>query len=357
MNDFKSEYQSAIHEMKEYHIDIADCMDEKRHRRRVLKRVQRTTATAFSAVCVVFICGFGTVRAADYIQNIIQVNESGFASGDAVTMAKTSAEGNNTYLLGEQVEMQGTQEDTLSYEIVSVPENSGMQQEMAVTDAALTADMIEMTGASVTGNSVTGNSVSGNSVTQETVEYISVTDNSSDTNNTQTVENASVTGNTAAAAENEKQEFQVKEIPVYNYSSLEELKKSEDIIFPQPSIKIGDNIEATDITVCGDWAMIRYETGEKTLWLERTDYAGTKGHASSKVFPGGITNERSYTTSQGYTYTLVDSVREAADEPLQIHAAITVASYEVYIDFMGFEEKEAMKIIDSIDISLYEQGD
>ena len=100
--------------------------------------------------------------------------------------------------------------------------------------------------------------------------------------------------------------------------------------------------------------MVRYDLDGKVLWMERTDYADTQGHASSKVFPGGVCNERSYTTSQGYTYTLVDSVKGEGEEELQIHAAITVGSYEAFIDFLGYTETDAKRIMDSIDLSEYE---
>ena len=93
MNDFRSEYQSAVQDMdtlgmKEIHIDALSVMDEGRHRKRMRKKVQRMTATTFSAVCGIFLCGFGTVKAAEYIGNLIRVSEWGFESGDAATMAR-----------------------------------------------------------------------------------------------------------------------------------------------------------------------------------------------------------------------------------------------------------------------------
>lgn len=57
---------------------------------------------------------------------------------------------------------------------------------------------------------------------------------------------------------------------------------------------------------------------------------------------------------QGYTYTLVDSVKEEGEQ-LQIHGAVTVGSYEAYIDFMGYTEEEAVQVIESINLSEYEQ--
>jgi len=147
-------------------------------------------------------------------------------------------------------------------------------------------------------------------------------------------------------------EEEMEGMQVSNYSSLVEFEENEDIIFPQPLISVG--AESVSFTVCGGWAMARYDTGGKVVWVERTDYAGTSGHASSKVFPEGVCNERQYTTKQGYTYTLVDSVKEEGEQ-LQIHGAVTVGSYEAYIDFMGYTEEEAVQVIESINLSEYEQ--
>lgn len=301
MNDFRSAYQQAVQDMnlsgmKELHIDASSCMDEKRHRRRVMKRVQRATTTAFSAMCVVFICGFGTVKAAEYIENVIKVNDWGFESADVVTMARNEADSG---LLGDNVSV--VVEEEIAAEQA---ESEEAQPQLASAEPAEAAGM------------------------------------------PQTVE--------AEVVEAEIEEAEVEEIPVKNYTSWEEFEKNEDIIFSRPSVSIGENIVATDITVCGEWAMVRYDVDGKVLWMERTDYADTQGHASSKVFPGGVCNEREYKTAQGYTYTLIDSVKEKEEEQLQIHAAITVGTYEVYADFIGYTEDEAEQIIESIDLKVYE---
>lgn len=47
------------------------------------------------------------------------------------------------------------------------------------------------------------------------------------------------------------EEVEVEEMPVKNYSSLEEFRRNEDIIFPQPSIST--EAEKVSATVCGDW--------------------------------------------------------------------------------------------------------
>lgn len=295
MNDFKECYQSAVNDMlgeKEFHIDASQCMDVRGHNRFRARRLKRTAASAFSAACVIFLCGFGTVKAAEYIENVIRVNQWGFESADAVTMARNEAEDTQTHIISEElgIDSETAEAGTLD----SVEED--MESKMA--QLAEEGERVSEKGAI--------------------------------------------------------EELGIEDIPVKNYNSLEEFEENEDIIFPQPSIILSGGAETVDITICGNWAMARYDMEGKVVWVERTDYADTQGHASSKVFPGGVCNERAYTTAQGYTYTLVDSVRENDEEALQIHGAVTVGTYETYIDFMGYTEEEAKKMIESIDLSEYE---
>lgn len=277
---------------KEFHIDASQCMDVRGHNRFRARRLKRTAASAFSAACVIFLCGFGTVKAAEYIENVIRVNQWGFESADAVTMARNEAEDTQTHIISEElgIDSETAEAGTLD----SVEED--MESKMA--QLAEEGERVSEKGAI--------------------------------------------------------EELGIEDIPVKNYNSLEEFEENEDIIFPQPSIILSGGAETVDITICGNWAMARYDMEGKVVWVERTDYADTQGHASSKVFPGGVCNERAYTTAQGYTYTLVDSVRENDEEALQIHGAVTVGTYETYIDFMGYTEEEAKKMIESIDLSEYE---
>lgn len=303
MNDFKECYQSAVKDMnmlgmKEFHIDASQCMDKSRHTRWVVRRVQKTAATAFSAVCILFLCGFGTVKAAEYIENVIKVKEWGFESADVATMARNGEDNSRAHIISEEIGLSAEESEDINVQVECELEEGG-------------PDNLKKT---------------------------------------KEVENAEI----EETKDGIEEEILTEEIPVKNYSSWEEFEENEDIVFPQPSINIGEKTGTASVTVCGDWAMVRYDMDEKVIWVERTDYADTQGHTSSKVFPGGICNERQYTTAQGYTYTLVDSVKETEEEPLQIHGAVTVGTYEAYIDFMGYTETEAREIIESIDLSLYE---
>ena len=56
---------------KEFHIDASRCMDERRHQRFVARRMKKMAASAFSAVCVIFLCGFGSFITASIISRFL----------------------------------------------------------------------------------------------------------------------------------------------------------------------------------------------------------------------------------------------------------------------------------------------
>lgn len=393
MNDFKNAYQSAVEDMdklgmKKCHIDASLCMDEGRHRRRMMKRMRRTVTTTFSAMCVVFVCGFGTVKAAEYLENVIKVNEWGFESADMVTMVQNVGQDAQIHVTEETAEVAVVEEaesaQSLENEVIAeqapekderptepVPAEETGAKEEAVAEAAEVEQM------SVPTEATEQKAASADTQTKEQAETEDMRDGLS-ISAQQTMASAGPkedewvkiegvertatypdlkskqTTQSMSTGEAPAEEAVVEDIPVKKYTSWEDFEANEKIVFAQPDGSIGTLIENTDITVCGDWAMVRYDVDGRILWLERTDYADTQGHAASKVFPGGVCNERTYTTPAGYTYTLIDSVKASEGEPLQIHAAITVGSYEAYIDFSGYTEEDAKKIMDSIDLSVYE---
>lgn len=376
MNDFKNAYQSAVQDvdmpgMNEIHIDAFQCMDESRHRRRVMKRMRRTMTTTFSTMCIIFVCGLGTVKAAEYFENIIRVNEWGFESADAVTMARNDAKGPQVYIMEDEVEMAAVSEERAEKETEPI-----LLPEQEVQNQTIDAESVQNEDASMKPQVEVKQSEGSEGTTVDVAETPMedatalvtdlpgekpIEDTMQVTIETMTPEgNKEIQAMSAdpiqeyAANSEGIEEVEIEEIPMKNYVSWEEFHKNEVILFPQPTVAIGKQITATDISVCGDWAMVRYDVDGKVLLMERTDYTNTQGHISSKVFPSGVCNERTYTTPAGYTYTLIDSVKESQNELLQIHAAITVGSYEAYIDFMGYTEEDAKKIIDSIDLSVYE---
>lgn len=139
------------------------------------------------------------------------------------------------------------------------------------------------------------------------------------------------------------------------YDSIEEFRANEEALFAFPDMELlGETIDAEHVWVSGMFITVRIESGEKSIYIDCMDYSDSSGHASSTVFPSGVCNERTYMTKQGYEYILIDGVRKTPEEPLSIHAAATVGNYEIYMDFQGYKEEEAERILESMDISLYE---
>lgn len=139
------------------------------------------------------------------------------------------------------------------------------------------------------------------------------------------------------------------------YSSLEEFRVAEpNLKAALPSYNLlGKNIaEQYYSLISDDWLMVRVCADDKLFMIDQRDYKGTDGHVSSTVYSSGVCNKRNYTTTQGFTYQVVDSVREEG-EPLRIHAAISVNEIELIVDFDNYTEKEAYQILDDMDLSVY----
>lgn len=339
MTEFKEVYQTALHDTRKFHIDAADCLNRGRHKARIWRQAYRTTASLAAAASLLLLVGVGTVSAAGYLQNLIVVNESGFQSADA----GIRLDGKQSRNLARGIEESGS-EDTAPIlegapaqmmEAAPAGESAIEQTETApITDAAVEADVSEEK------ETVRGET----SIAAD--EALPAAD---DSMKKASAETASVQPETQS---DEAGIMMASEVPFREYGTMEEFRSKESVILPMPAV-LGDSITGISIRVSDSWALVSCQLDSKSFWMERTDYSKTEGHASSKVFPGGVTNERTY-QSGSYQYTLVDSVKQTEEEPLQIHAAISVGSYEVYLDFSGFTEKEAKAVIDSLDIKQYE---
>lgn len=164
-----------------------------------------------------------------------------------------------------------------------------------------------------------------------------------------------------AFAELEKMEpdelvIEAMEDTLKEYASVEEFREKESAVMVLPDMeKLGYQVDSEKIWVSGTFISVLFSCGERQIFFDRVDYSNAKkGHASSTVYTGGVCDERSFTTKQGYEYILVDSVKEEKDETPEIHAAISVGYYELYADFTGYEEGEVMQILESMDLSAYE---
>lgn len=144
-------------------------------------------------------------------------------------------------------------------------------------------------------------------------------------------------------------------IPVCEYSSLQELRAQQpDLVLAMPEFTLlGAALKEESYHVMGDSVYVRVVLEDREFYLNQHDFTDSAGHATSTVYPAGICNERSYTTGQGFTYKVIDSVRGCDEEPLSIHAAVGVNNHELIVDFTNYTEKEAFQILEGIDLTLY----
>lgn len=148
--------------------------------------------------------------------------------------------------------------------------------------------------------------------------------------------------------------MEIEDITELKFDSVDAfLTECPDIVIALPKLELSeDGFESVHVMGDGVWARIQVSE-EQSVDVHRYDYSNSQGHTSSISFPGEICNERNYTTEQGFIYTLIDEVRTSEDEPMRIHSAISVGNYEIYINFYGFEEKEALEVLESVDLGIY----
>lgn len=146
----------------------------------------------------------------------------------------------------------------------------------------------------------------------------------------------------------------IEEIEERTYKSYEAFRKQETFPLAMPEIP-GGQVEEIHIWVTGEndaltfWKKVDGKEVIQDIW----NFGNSEAHAGSRNYPEGVTNERSYTTKDGRNYLVVDSKAEEA-AGARIHTAIVVGSYEIYGDYIGYTEEEVYKMLESMDLSLYE---
>ena len=150
----------------------------------------------------------------------------------------------------------------------------------------------------------------------------------------------------------------MEEIQEQRYDSLEAFQeaiqegKAMPVALPDQTL-LGNAVCSEEyLTLGNSFLLVRIETDGHLFMIDQSYYGDSEGHAASIVYPEGVCNERSYTTVQGFTYIVLDSVREEEGEP-GIHAAISIGDYELIVDFLGYTEEEAYEILDNMDLTVY----
>lgn len=268
MNDFKEIYQNSINALPKYSIDVESILDEMEHKKRVNQRKKQRAISSLLSFALIFGCGVGSVSAANYFQNMIEVTQDGFRSGDAKTMKNA-----------ESPEM--------AAEI-------GADSPVAPLEAPIPTENMES----------------------------------------------------------------VETSGFREYDSWESFEEQETIAFARPQIP-EQEIEELNIQVEVYMEGVQfYQRGKdgKVVIGSMRNYDETSAHSSATVYGDSVTNQREYTTKQGFAYTLIDTEGEAEND-LGIHGAIAIGSYEIFIDFWGYTEEEALQMIESMDLTVYKVTD
>lgn len=143
------------------------------------------------------------------------------------------------------------------------------------------------------------------------------------------------------------------EIATVQYNSRQDLLAS-GITCSLPDRYLFGEITRERYYVVGDeYLMVDIESGDKTFYMDQSYFGNSSGHATSTVYGEKLTNKRNYVTKDGYLYVVADTPGEE-DSPNGIHAAISVGDYELIVDFYGYSEKEAFKVLDHLDLSVYQ---
>ncbi len=142
------------------------------------------------------------------------------------------------------------------------------------------------------------------------------------------------------------------------YGSVAAFREKERIVMALPKEEWFGGTDGTwDIYVLGDGANVtaRFCSGEEEIFtLHQWDTRGAESYGAAAVYEGESANERSFTSSQGLSYVVFDSVEE--QEILSTHALISVNGRELTLDFYGYEAEVVEKVLDELDLNVYFDG-
>lgn len=304
MTNFKEVYKETVDSIPVPGFRTEEISEENQKKRTLLYRRKRHMAAAAFAGGIFVIYTLGGVAAAGYARSLVRVDENGFQTMDM----------NAALLTEETQELQRTAGDASSEEsgIVTLAETGGTSVETA--DSGIMGRMAD----------AEGSSGAADAAVLEDLEIGIVQEN---------------------AQVQQMSECRKEQI----YASYETFIEEHAILLALPNESLPGELKQEEYILTGENSLlVRLETEESVLLLHQSYYGNTSGHASAAAYPGGVCNERTYTTLQGFAYKLVDS-----SDGEQIHAAISVGDYELILDFYGYTEKEAYEVLEDMDLSVY----
>ncbi len=294
MRNFQEAYKEALDGLPRKHFDA-----EKLSGGVVRKRVKRSVAGIWlrgaAAAVILALCSVGTVTAVNYSRSRIRVGQQGyFLTGGETREPEEAAKGR-------------------AAEEISGEAASGRAAEEISGEAASGRAAEEISGEAASGRAA--DEASGFTVTEEPEEQ-------------------------------------------REYGSVAAFREKERIVMALPKEEWFGGTDGTwDIYVLGDGANVtaRFCSGEEEIFtLHQWDTRGAESYGAAAVYEGESANERSFTSSQGLSYVVFDSVEE--QEILSTHALISVNGRELTLDFYGYEAEVVEKVLDELDLNVYFDG-
>ena len=138
------------------------------------------------------------------------------------------------------------------------------------------------------------------------------------------------------------------------YDSVEEFREAQDMAAAIPDESVfGVEFQEEDIVVSegGRNLYVSFYSEHACFIMNQQDNRDYEGFSSATAYMGEISNERSYTTAQGLSYTMFDTVEDGETE--STHAVITLNGRVLSYDFKGFESDVIEKVLESLDLSVY----
>lgn len=166
--------------------------------------------------------------------------------------------------------------------------------------------------------------------------------------------NDSVQADQSVTEEGPIEELECSLLQEIEYTSLEEFQAKEDIVIAIPQTDwMGGCIESQRVIYIPDMSCVYITvwSEEGTFCMNQYDSREVEAYASSSVYVGEASNERTFTNRQGFTYQMFDSVEN--EEIVSTHAAISINGRDLTLDFFGYDESVVEEVLDKLDLSVY----
>ena len=145
----------------------------------------------------------------------------------------------------------------------------------------------------------------------------------------------------------------IREVEAREYETLQDFQAESGIIVPVPDLQLvgGDTAEQRVHVVDNQVYIQIQDEQERTFTILQMDHRNDMAYAAASAYSGEAVNERSYTTTQGYTYKVIDIMD--GNELVNIECAVSLYGRDLLVGFYGYTQEEAYDILKSIDLGIY----